>query len=160
MADENNKIDLLGWLCFLGIAALILVLFLLATRYPVQANPFVCDDVANTCTYRVTAVEPTKTGTGAALTNYKQTNIKTSVNGGAFTTLVKLATAPTGGGTVTQDITFASAPCVVTSVVVKVSGTNLAGREGVEATAVGSPVVRDRTLDPLCAPEAPTAKVD
>jgi hypothetical protein len=35
--DENTKIDLLGWLCFLGIAALILVLFLLATRYPVSA---------------------------------------------------------------------------------------------------------------------------
>jgi hypothetical protein len=160
MADENNKIDLLGWLCFLGIAALILVLFLLVTRYPVQANPFVCDDVANTCTYRVTAVEPTKTGAGGLLANYKQTNIKTSINGGPVTLLVKPATAAAGGGTVFQDITFATPPCVVTTLTVKVSGTNLAGREGVEATAVGSPVVRDRTLDPLCAPEAPTAKVD
>lgn len=125
-----------------------------------KANPFVCDDVANTCTYRVTATEPTKTAAGGALTNYKQTNIKTSLNGGAFATLTKPATAPTGGGTVIQDVTFATAPCTVTTLAVKLSGTNLANLEGVETAAVGSPVTRDRTADPTCAPGAVTGTVN
>jgi hypothetical protein len=125
----------------------------------VQANPFVCDDAANTCTYRITATEPTKTASGALLNSqpgnaYKQTNIKTSLNGGAFGIIVKPATAPAGGGQVVQDVTFATTPCAVTTLAVKLSGTNVSNKEGVETAAVGSPVTRDRTADPICV-EAP-----
>jgi len=125
-----------------------------------KADPFTCDDAANTCTYRVTATEPTKTSGGGALTNYKQTNIKTSLNGGAFATLAKPATALTGGGQVVQDFTFATTPCAVTSFAVKLSGTNTLNLEGVETAAVGSPVTRDRTTDPTCAPGIVTGVVN
>ena len=126
----------------------------------VSAEPFVCDDTANTCTYRVTATEPTKTQGGGLLSNYKQTNIKTSLNGGTFATLVKPATAPTGGGTVIQDVTFATTACAVTTLAVKVSGTNTLNAEGVETVATGSPVTRDRTADPTCAPGAVVGTVN
>lgn len=118
------------------------------------ASPFMCDDVANTCTYRATVVEPSKTVGGVALTNYKQTNIKTSLNGGAFATIVKPATAATGGGTVIQDVTFATIPCAITNFTVKASGVNTLGAEGPETAPVT--VKRDRTVDPTCGPAAPT----
>lgn len=153
MSMENRVL----WI-FLVVSVLAIVL----TGYLLVAygNPFVCDDAANTCTYRVTAQEPTKTSAGAALTNYKQTNIKVSINGGSFSTITKPATSATGGGTVIQDVTFATAACAKTTLAVKVSGTNTLNIEGAEAVATGSPVVRDRTLDPMCAPMAPTATVD
>jgi hypothetical protein len=119
----------------------------------VQANPFVCDDAANTCTYRATVTEPTKKVGGLALDNLKQTNIKAQLNGGAFTTTIKPATAATGGGTVAQDFTFATTPCAVTTFSAKASATNTANVEGPE-TPVQS-VQRDRTADPTCAPAAP-----
>lgn len=136
------------------------LLVILLGGFAAYGNPFVCDDAANTCTYRATVTEPTKTKAGLPLSNYKQTNIKTSVNGGAFATIVVPATSPSGGGQVARDITFATAPCAKTTLDVKVSGVNTMNAEGDEATAVGSPVMRDRTLDPLCAPAAPAAKVE
>lgn len=139
---------------------LLLVCGILAFPLVSFANPFTCDDAANTCTYRVTATEPTRTGGGLPLANYKQTNIKTSINGGTFQVLVKPATAPTGGGTVLQDITFATTPCAVTTVAVKLSGTNTLLKEGVETVATGSPVTRDRTADPTCAPDAVVGAVN
>lgn len=138
----------------------LLVAGLLLTVSLVRANPFTCDDTANTCTYRVTATEPTKTAAGVALTNYKQTNIKTSVNSGPFATIVKPATSLTGGGTVIQDVTFATTACAITTLAVKLSGTNTLLKEGVETAAVGSPVTRDRTMDPTCAPGAVQGSVD
>jgi hypothetical protein len=94
------------------------------------------------------------------LTNLKQVNIKTSVNSGPWGTLVKLATAPTGGGNFSQSITFATPECVVTKLDVKLSATNTLGREGPETVATGSPVSVDRTLDPTCAPAAPVGAVN
>lgn len=123
-----------------------------------SGNPFVCDDAANTCTYRATVKEPTKTVGGAPLTNYKQSNIKASLNGGTFTIITKPATAATGGGTVTQDYTFATTACAVTTLAVKASGTNTLNIEGPD-TAV-STVQRDRTADPTCAPAAPILTLD
>jgi hypothetical protein len=137
-----------------------LVAGLLLTVSLVRANPFTCDDTANTCTYRVTATEPTTTQGGGSLTNYKQTNIKTSVNGGTFQVIVKPATSASGGGTVIQDVTFATTACAVTMLAVKLSGTNTLLKEGVETAAVGSPVTRDRTTDPTCAPGAVTGSVN
>ena len=138
----------------------ILVLLILCLSSVAYANPFTCDDAANTCTYRITATEPTTTAGGGALTNYRQTNLKTSLNGGTFQVIVKPATSPNGGGTVTQDVTFATAPCAITTLAVRLSGTNTLLREGVEAVATGSPVTRDRTVDPTCAPSAPTGTVN
>lgn len=146
------------WFVIISAIAIAFTVWLLYST--AHANPFVCDNAANTCTYRVTATEPTKTKAGLPLTNYKQTNIKTSINGGTWGTIVKPATTVTGGGTVIQDITFATMACQVTQLDVKVSGTNTVGVEGVEAVATGSPVKVDRTVDPLCAPAAPTAGVD
>lgn len=125
-----------------------------------QANPFTCDDTANTCSYAITAQEPTKTSGGAPLINYKQTNLKTQLNGGSWQIIVKPATAPTGGGTVLQTITFATTACAVTTLNVKASGTNTNNVEGVEAVATGSPVTRDRTTDPTCAPAGVTSTVN
>lgn len=137
---------------------LLVCLMLLGSLATAQA--FTCDPAANTCTYRITITEPSKTQAGLPLTNYKQTNIKTSVNGGAFATLAVPATSPTGGGTVFRDITFATAPCAKTTLDVKSSGVNTLNTEGVEATAVGSPVTVDRTVDPSCAPAAPSLRID
>lgn len=158
--DENTSIDWIGWACVAIIIGVMVALWAIVVYDPAHANPFTCDDAANTCTYRITATEPTKTKQGLALTNYKQTNIKTQLNGGPVAILVKPATAPTGGGTVTYDITFATVAGAKTQLDVRVSGTNTMGIEGAEATAVGSPVVKDRTLDPLGAPLAPTATVN
>jgi hypothetical protein len=130
----------------------------LITISVIHANPFTCDDSANTCTYLATASEPTKTTSGAALTNYKQTNLKTSVNGGAVMTTVKAATALTGGGTVTQNFSFATTPCAVTTFTTKASGTNTLNLEGPDTAPVT--VTRDRTLDPTCAPAAPGLTVN
>ena len=68
---------------------------------------------------------------------------------------IKPATAAPGGGTMIQDVTFATTPCAVTKLEVKVSGTNLLNIEGVEAVATGSPVTVDRTVDPLLCPGSP-----
>lgn len=119
----------------------------------VHASPFVCDDATNTCTYRATATEPTKKVSGATLDNLKQTNLKAQLNGGNFTTTVKPATAPTGGGTVIQDYTFATTACAVTTFSVKASATNTANVEGPDSALQS--VQRDRTADPTCAPAAP-----
>lgn len=123
-----------------------------------DSNPFFCDDAANTCTYRATVKEPTKTTGGGPLTNYKQSNIKAQLNGGAFTTTIKPATSPNGGGTVTQDYTFATTPCAVTTFTAKASGTNTLNAEGPDTAPVS--VQRDRTLDPTCAPAAPSLTLD
>ena len=123
-----------------------------------SGNPFVCDDAANTCTYRATVKEPTKTVGGSPLMNYKQSNIKASINGGTFTISIKPATSPNGGGTVTQDYTFATTACAVTTLSVKASGTNTFNTEGPE-TPVAT-VQRDRTADPTCAPAAPNLTLD
>ena len=123
-----------------------------------MANPFVCDDTANTCTYRATVTEPTKKVGGATLDNLKQTNLKAQVNNGNFTTTVKLATAPTGGGTVVQDYTFATVNCQVTTFSVKASATNTLNAEGPDSALVT--VKRDRTVDPTCAPEAPAVTLN
>lgn len=123
-----------------------------------HAAPFVCDDAANTCTYLATATEPTKTVGGMALTNYKQTNLKTQVNAGLFATTVKPATALTGGGTVTQNFQFVTTPCNVTTFTTKVSGTNTLNLEGPDSAPVT--VTRDRTVDPTCAPAAPGLTVN
>ena len=160
MRDENNEIDWIGWACVGIIICVMVALYGIVMWLPAHANPFVCDPVANPCTYQITAVEPTKTKQGLALTNYKQTNIKTQINGGPVVITVKPATAPTGGGTVTQTITFATVAGAKTQLDVKVSGTNIAGLEGGEAVATGSPVIVDRTLDPLGAPLAPQATVN
>lgn len=143
--------------------SLLLAVMFLCSIVPAQSNPFVCDDAANTCTYRITATEPTKTESGALLTAqpgtaYKQTNIKLSLNGGAVQVVTKPATKPAGGGTVTHDVTFATPACKKTTLDVKLSGTNVSGKEGVETVATGSPVVRDRTVDPMCV-EAPGAVI-
>jgi len=138
----------------------ILVLLILCLSSVAHANPFTCDDAANTCTYRITATEPTTTAGGGTLTNYKQTNLKTSLNGGTFQVLVKPATSPSGGGTVIQDVTFATSACTVTTLAVKLSGTNTLLKEGAETVATGSPVMRDRTVDPTCAPGLVTGTVN
>lgn len=138
---------------------LLLPIVLLASLFTAAlGNPFVCDDAANTCTYRATVTEPTKTVGGGPLTNYKQSNIKASLNGGTFTIITKPATAPTGGGTVIQDYTFATTACAVTTLSVKASGTNTLNVEGPE-TAVAT-VRRDRTQDPTCAPASPGLTLD
>ena len=54
-----------------------LITWLGVTR--LMAGPFTCDDAANTCTYKATVTEPTKTVGGATLTNYKQTNNRRTV---------------------------------------------------------------------------------
>ena len=117
------------------------------------ANPFTCDDAANTCTYRAIATEPTKKVGGAALDNYKHTNFKSSLNGGQFATITKPATAPTGGGTVNVDFTFVTSACGITTFTVKASGTNTLNAEGPETAPLT--VQRDRTVDPTCAPAMP-----
>ena len=144
----------------LAIFVAVCVLVLLVTGYLFYAHGFTFDDTANTVTATITITEPTKTSAGAPLTNYKQTNIKTSVNGGPWATLVIPATSPSGGGSASREITFATTPCAKTQLDVKASGTNTANIEGVEATAVGSPLIRDRTLDPLCAPAVPSLRLD
>lgn len=123
-----------------------------------HANPFTCDDTANTCTYRATATEPTKTVGNAAITNYKQTNLKIAKDGGAIQTIVKPATSPGGGGMVTHDLTFATTPCAVTTLTTKASGTNTLNVEGPDSAPVT--VTRDRTQNPTCAPAAPGLQVD
>jgi hypothetical protein len=124
----------------------------------VSAAPFTCDDAANTCTYLATATEPTKKVGGAPLDNYKQTNLKTSLNSGAFATTVKPATALTGGGTVSQNFSFVTIACGVTTFTTKASGTNTLNTEGPDSVPVT--VTRDRTLDPTCAPAAPGLTVN
>jgi hypothetical protein len=102
----------------------------------------------------VTATEPSTTQGGAPLTNYKQPNIKTSLNGGTFGLITNPATSLSGGGTVTQDMTFATTAYAITTMAVQVSGTNTLLKEGVETAAAGSPATRDRTADLTCAPGA------
>ena len=123
-----------------------------------SALAFTCDDSANTCTYKVTITEPTKTTGGTSLTNYKQTNVKVQLNQGNWGTTFKPATSPSGGGTVTQDYTFATAPCTITTLNIKASGVNTANVEG--SDSVPTTVTRDRTLDPLCAPQPPGVTVN
>lgn len=142
----------------LGVVLLFCPVVLALSVMTALSDPFFCDDAANTCTYRATVVEPSKTIGGAALTNYKQTNIKASINGGTFTIITKPATSATGGGTVTQDYTFATTACAVTTLTVKASGTNTLNGEGPDTAPVT--VKRDRTLDPTCAPAAPTLTVN
>lgn len=137
-----------------GIVALLYLIALGLSALVALSAPFFCDDAANTCTYRATVVEPTKTTGGAPLTNYKQTNLKASINGGTFTIITKPATAQTGGGTVMQDYTFATTACAKTTLTVKASGTNTLNGEGPDTAPVT--VTRDRTLDPMCAPATPT----
>jgi hypothetical protein len=119
-----------------------------------------CDDAANTCKYTITITEPSKTQADLPLMNYKQTNIKTSVNGGAYATIIVPATSVNGGGQAVREVTIATVPCAKTTLDVKVSGTNVLGAEGGERVATGSPVIRDRTLDPLCAPAPPSLRVE
>ena len=118
-----------------------------------SANPYICDDALNTCTYRATVTEPTKKVGGAALDNLKQTNLKTSLNGGAYGSLALAATSAAGGGTVGKDITFNTVSCKITTLTVKASATNTLNYEGPETAPVT--VSRDRTLDPTCAPAMP-----
>ena len=120
--------------------------------------PFVCDDAANRCTYRITVTEPTKKDNGVPLDNLASITIKTSLNGGTFVHDTHAATALTGGGTIQQDYTFATTPCVMTNFMVKASAKNTLGTEGPDSPPVT--VMRDRTLDPTCAPAAPTVKVE
>ena len=134
------------------------VIALIGSFARVIGKPFICDDAANTCTYKATASEPTKTAGGAALINYKQTNLKTSLNGGAFATVVVPATALVGGGVISRDFTFATVNCVVTSLTVKASGSNTLNAEGPETAPIT--VTRDRTQDPTCAPAAPSLTVN
>lgn len=122
-----------------------------------SANPFVCDDTANTCTYNVSTTESTKTVAGGPLTNLKQVNLKTSLNSGPFATVVVPATAPTGGGAVSKAFTFATVACAVTTFTAKASETNTLLLEGPETAPVS--VTRDRTQDPTCAPAAPAPLV-
>ena len=56
-----------------------------------------------------------------------------------------------GGGTVIQDVTFATTTFAVTTLTVKLSGLNPLLKQEVETMATGSLVVRDRTADPICA---------
>lgn len=142
----------------LTVLVLLPVIFAASLFTAALGNPFVCDDAANKCTYRATVTEPTKTVGGAPLTNYKQSNIKASINGGTFTIAIKPATSPNGGGTVIQDYTFATTACAVTTLSVKASGTNTLNTEGPE-TPVAT-VQRDRTADPTCAPAAPNLTLD
>lgn len=142
----------------LTVLLLLPVVFVASLFTAALGNPFFCDDAANTCTYRATVKEPTKTVGGSPLTNYKQSNIKASINGGTFTISIKPATSVNGGGTVTQDYTFATTACAVTTLSVKASGTNTLNTEGPE-TAVAT-VQRDRTADPTCAPAAPSLTLD
>lgn len=123
-----------------------------------HAAPFTCDDAANTCTYLATATEPTKKISGAPLDNYKQTNLKAAVNGGTFAVTVKPATALTGGGVVTQNFSFVTSACNITTFTVKASGTNTLNIEGPDTAPVT--VTRDRSLDPTCAPAAPGLTVN
>jgi hypothetical protein len=143
---KETVMTLKTWVCGAAVLCSLVVV--------ARVHAFTCDDVANTCTYTATVVEPTKMGSGAALTNYKQTNLKASINGGAFTPpIVKPATSVAGGGTVTQAYTFTTAACAKTTFTLKASGTNISNVEGPDTVPVT--VVRDRSLDPLCAPAQP-----
>lgn len=131
---------------------------LLVLAASASSNPFVCDDAANRCTYRVTLTEPTKMVSGAALSTLHSITIKTALNSGNFVHDVHPATAPTGGGQILQDYTFATTACAVTTFTAKASATNALGIEGPDSPPVT--VTRDRTLDPTCAPAAPVVKVE
>lgn len=133
-------------------------LIILSLGLSAAANPFICDDTANTCTYLATVTEPTKTTGGTVLTNLKQTNLKTSLNGGPYGVALLPATSPTGGGTATKNLTFTTTACAVTTLTVKASATNLSNVEGPETVPVT--VKRDRTADPTCAPAAPGLTVN